>query len=69
MLTQITDIMRQHPELAIFLTLALGFFLGKFKIGNFTLGPVLGTLFAGLLIGQLDIPIPAPSSIAETFSR
>ena len=54
-----TDILQQHPELAIFLTLALGFFLGKFRVGNFTLGPVLGTLFAGLLIGQLDIPIPS----------
>jgi putative transport protein len=54
----ITDILRQHPELAIFLTLALGFFLGKFRIRNFTLGPVLGTLFAGLLIGQFNIPVP-----------
>jgi putative transport protein len=53
----ITNILRQHPELAIFLVLAAGFFIGKLKIGNFMLGPVLGTLFAGLLVGQLDIPI------------
>jgi putative transport protein len=55
----ISEILRGQPELAIFLSLALGFFLGKFRVGNFTLGPVLGTLFAGLLIGQLDISIPA----------
>jgi len=53
----VTDIFRQHPELALFLALAAGFFIGKFKIGSFVLGPVLGTLFAGLLIGQLNIPI------------
>ena len=54
----IADILRQHPELAVFLALGLGFFFGKFKIRNFVLGPVLGTLFAGLLIGQLNIPVP-----------
>jgi putative transport protein len=58
-MNSIAEILQHHPELAIFLTLALGFFLGKFRVGNFILGPVLGTLFAGLLIGQLDIPIPA----------
>jgi len=55
----ITEVLQQHPELAIFLALSLGFFIGKFKIGNFRLGPVLGTLFAGLLIGQLDIAVPS----------
>ena len=54
----IADILRHHPELAVFLALGMGFFFGKLKIGNFVLGPVLGTLFAGLLIGQLDIPVP-----------
>jgi putative transport protein len=57
-LTAISSIFQHHPELAIFLALALGFFIGKFKVGSFTLGPVLGTLFAGLLVGQFDIPIP-----------
>lgn len=57
-MTAIADILRHHPELAVFLALGLGFFFGKFKIGNFVLGPILGTLFAGLLIGQLDIPVP-----------
>jgi putative transport protein len=57
-MTAIADILRHHPELAVFLALGLGFFFGKLKIGTFVLGPVLGTLFAGLLIGQLDIPVP-----------
>jgi len=52
------DILRSHVELAIFLTLALGFLLGRIRIGSFKLGVMLGTLFAGVLIGQLNIPIP-----------
>jgi putative transport protein len=51
--------LQQNPELAIFLTLAIGFAVGKIKIGGFSLGTVVGTLFAGVLIGQLDIKVPA----------
>jgi putative transport protein len=47
-----------HPELAIFLVLAMGFFIGRMKIGSFSLGTVVGTLLAGVLIGQLDIKVP-----------
>ena len=32
--------LRDHPELAIFLTLFAGFWLGRFKIGKFSLGTV-----------------------------
>jgi putative transport protein len=49
--------LRQNPELAICLTLAGGFLIGRIKIGSFSLGNVVGTLLAGVLIGQLDIEI------------
>jgi len=49
--------LRQNPELAIFLTLALGFLLGRVRVGTFKLGNVVGTLLAGVLIGQLNIKI------------
>ncbi len=48
------DTMRQYPEIAIFLTLALGFWFGSLKFGSFSLGAVTSTLLAGLLVGQLD---------------
>jgi len=51
--------LRDHPELAIFLTLALGFLIGRLKIGSFSLGTVVGTLLAGVAIGQLSIQVPA----------
>jgi putative transport protein len=53
------DALRDNPELAIFLTLALGFFVGRLRIGSFSLGTVVGTLLAGVLVGQLDIRVPA----------
>ena len=49
--------LREHPELAIFLTLAIGFVIGRIRIGSFKFGNVLGTLIAGVLIGQLDIKV------------
>jgi len=51
------DILRQNPELAIFLTLAIGFAVGRIKIGSFSLGNVVGTLLAGVVVGQLAIDI------------
>jgi putative transport protein len=51
--------LRNNPELAIFLTLALGFLVGRLRIGSFSLGTVVGTLLAGVLVGQLDIQVPA----------
>ncbi len=51
--------LREHQELAIFLTLAAGFFIGRLRIGSFSLGSVVGTLLAGVIIGQLDIKVPA----------
>src|SRR5688572_3006898 len=61
------DALRTHPELAIFLTLAIGFVIGRIKIGSFKFGNVLGTLIAGVLIGQLDIKVD-PTVKAVFFS-
>ena len=57
MITYIFDTLRNNPELAIFLTLSLGYALGKVRLGSFELGSVTGVLIAGIIIGQLDITI------------
>jgi len=49
--------LRENPELAIFLTLAIGFVIGRVRFGSFSLGNVVGTLLAGVVVGQLDIQI------------
>lgn len=54
------NLLRHYPELAIFLTLAFGFWIGKFKVGKFSLGTVTSVLLVGVLIGQLNIDIGAP---------
>jgi putative transport protein len=51
--------LREHQELTIFLTLAIGFFIGQLRFGTFSLGTVVGTLLAGVIIGQLDIKVSA----------
>src|SRR5216110_2022119 len=55
----LTNALREHQELAIFLTLAIGFLIGRVKIGSFSLGMVVGTLLAGVAVGQLNIQAPA----------
>ena len=52
--------LRQYPEIAIFLTLAIGYFFGKFTFKGIGLGPVIATLLAGVLIGQIGITIGQP---------
>ncbi|WP_249201737.1 aspartate-alanine antiporter [Acetobacter thailandicus] len=53
----IAETLRSAPELAIFLTLAIGFWVGSLKFSSFSLGAVTGTLLVGVLIGQLGITI------------
>ncbi len=49
--------LQQYPEIAIFLTLALGYWIGRLKFGKLSLGAVTGVLLAGILIGQIGITI------------
>lgn len=56
-MTWFFNALRSHPELAIFLTIAVGYAVGKIKIGNFKVGSVTGVLITGVVVGQLDIVI------------
>jgi putative transport protein len=57
--------LRSYPELAIFLSLAIGFVVGPIKLAGFSLGNVTGTLLAAVLIGQLGITISG--NVKSTF--
>src|SRR5688572_13846735 len=52
--------LKQYPELAIFLTLAIGYYFGRFTFKGIGLGAVTATLLAGVLIGQIGITINQP---------
>ena len=59
LLNWLVETLQHNPEIAIFLALAVGFFVGSLKFGKFSLGSVTGVLLAGVLIGQLNITISA----------
>jgi len=50
--------LRANPELALFLSIGLGFWIGSRKPGKFSLGGVTGSLLAALLVGQLNVEVP-----------
>ena len=49
---------QKNPVIPIFLTLGLGFWLGKLKIKSFSLGSVAATLVVGVVVGQIKIAVP-----------
>jgi len=53
----IIQILRNNPQIVIFLALAAGYFIGNIKIFGFTLGPTAGTLLSALVLGQINIEI------------
>jgi len=52
--------LRSYPEVAIFLSLAFGYYFGSFTYKGLGLGAVTATLIAAVIIGQLDIKITGP---------
>jgi putative transport protein len=60
MLAWLEQFLVRYPELALFLVIAIGYWIGSFKIGAFSLGPVTGALFGGLFVGQFaQVPVSA----------
>src|SRR5262249_56190751 len=45
------------PEAALFVSIAIGYLIGKIKIGFFQLGSVAGTLLAAVVVGQMSVTI------------
>lgn len=51
--------LQAYPEIAVFLALAIGYWVGNKTFKGFSLGAVTATLLAGVIIGQLDITLSA----------
>ena len=56
----IIDTFRHNPALAVFLTIGLGFLLGRLKFKGFSLGTVTSVLIVGVLVGQMNINVGGP---------
>jgi putative transport protein len=54
------DTLRQYPEIAIFISLAFGYYFGSFTYKGLGLGAVTATLIAAVIIGQLGITVTGP---------
>lgn len=54
------EALRHTPALAVFLTIGLGFWLGKLKFKGISLGTVTSVLIVGVLVGQMDINVGGP---------
>src|SRR3954454_23662072 len=65
MLAWLEQFLVRYPELALFLVIAAGYWIGGFKVGAFSLGPVTGALCAGLFVGNFaHVPV---SSMTKSF--
>ncbi|MGT2472162.1 aspartate-alanine antiporter [Paraburkholderia terrae] len=53
----IHSIFHKSPEIALFLSLAAGYFIGQIKFGKFQLGGVGGSLLAAVVISQAGVSI------------
>ncbi len=53
----LADIFRQSPEIALFLSLAAGYWIGQVHFGKFQLGGVAGSLLAAVLVSQVGVHI------------
>ncbi|OCJ16158.1 aspartate-alanine antiporter [Rhizobium sp. AC44/96] len=51
------SILHQSPEIALFLSLAGGYWIGKFQFGKFQLGGVAGSLLVAVIISQVGVTI------------
>jgi len=56
-MTLLHQLLKAEPLLALFATIALGYLVGKIRVGSFVLGGVAGTLIVGVVIGQLDVSV------------
>ncbi len=58
MALQIVDIVKNNPQLLAFILLALGFWVGKIKLGSLVPGPQAGILVMGTVFGYFGFELP-----------
>src|SRR6201986_3565774 len=60
MVSWLFQTLKTYPEIAIFLSLAFGYYFGSFTYKGLGLGAVTATLIAAVIIGQIGITISGP---------
>src|SRR3954468_14433861 len=60
MIDWFVNTLKTYPEIAIFLSLGLGYYFGSFTYKGLGLGAVTATLIAAVVIGQIGITVTGP---------
>ncbi len=51
------ELFKRSPEIALFFSLALGYYIGKLKFGRFQLGGVAGSLLVAVIVSQVGVQV------------
>ena len=51
------ELFKKSPEMALFLSLAVGYAIGKIKFGKFQLGGVAGSLLVAVVVSQVGVQV------------
>ncbi|MBU9846744.1 aspartate-alanine antiporter [Rahnella ecdela] len=51
------ELFQKSPEIALFFSIAAGYYIGKIKFGKFQLGGVAGSLLVAVLVSQVGVEI------------
>jgi len=51
------DLFQKSPEIALFFSIAAGYYIGKIKFGKFQLGGVAGSLLVAVIVSQVGVQI------------
>lgn len=58
-MSDIVVFLQTYPQIVIFLSIAIGYWIGRLKIFGFNLGSTAGVLLTALFLGQLNINVPS----------
>ncbi|MDM0105546.1 aspartate-alanine antiporter [Variovorax sp. J22R24] len=53
----LNDLFKRSPEMALFFSLAVGYYIGKLKFGKFQLGGVAGSLLVAVVVSQVGVKV------------
>ncbi|MBJ9985266.1 aspartate-alanine antiporter [Acinetobacter sp. S40] len=57
MMEWLQSVLKHSPEILLFLSLAIGFWIGKFQIGKFQLGGVAGSLLVAVVLSLVGVSV------------
>ncbi|MFX6315125.1 hypothetical protein ABTF93_19050, partial [Acinetobacter baumannii] len=57
MIEWLQGVLKHSPEILLFLSLAIGFWIGQFQFGKFQFGGVAGSLLVAVVLSLIGVPV------------